>query len=436
MDTAPVLRTDPGSSTKLHDLDRRLAGWGRLLEVTHELAAETDLNKLLGSIVAHACKALDCERASVYQFDAETFELFTVVATELEVSEIREPADYGISGDVAQRRVIANVTDAASDPRWNSRVDQLTGYHTRSILAAPLTSPHDGSLLGVIQCLNKRSGPFDDLDEELLTAFSLHTGIAIHRARLIEALRQQGLVQASLKVAREIQRGFMPDELPDIAGYEVDTWWYPNEAVGGDYCDVIELRDGRMGLVIADVSGHGLGPALLMASVRAALRALILDHTSTEVLLNLLGHALAADFRDGRFITIVLAALDSTLHRIEFANAGHAPALHYRAASGEFAPLEATGLPLGVLDRPEYPQGPPVSMEVGDILLLCTDGIVEAMNAKSEQFGQCRLEAIVRELAGAPISELVKEIGAQVASHYVGDSPPDDLTVLAVRRNV
>jgi serine phosphatase RsbU (regulator of sigma subunit) len=227
----------------------------------------------------------------------------------------------------------------------------------------------------------------------------------------------------------------MPQHLPPIPGYEVATWWFPNEAVGGDYCDVFALRDGRIGLVIADVSGHGLGPSLIMASARAALRALSLGHSSTETLLNLLGHSLAIDLHDGLFITLILAALDSQQHVIEFANAGHAPAMHYDAHNKQFVPLEATGLPLGVLDEPDYPPGPTVRMQVGDLLILCTDGIVEAMDVEGIAFGQQRLENIVRDMSAAPLTDLVHKIGAEVSAHYEGDSPPDDLTILALRRN-
>ena len=417
------------------ELERRLDALRRLLDVTGALAAEVDQSRLLATIAHSACEALDCERASVYRYDAATDELYTTTATRLEVAEIRKPADRGISGWVARQRKLANVTHPAADPRWDSAIDVETGYTTRNILAGPIASPHDGRLLGVLELLNKKVGAFDALDEDLLTAFSQHVAVALDRTRLVAEIKRQEASRASLEIARQVQRGFMPSTLPEIPGYEVATWWFPNEAVGGDYCDVFPLRDGRTALVIADVSGHGLGPSLIMASVRAALRALALDHAATEVLLNLLAHALAVDLIDGRFITLVLAALDWRTHRVEYANAGHAPAMHYRAKTRDFVVLESTGLPLGVLDRPEYPQGPPVAMSVGDLLVLCTDGIVEAMNESDERFGQARLERIVRECAGRPVSELVQRVGAEVSAHYVGESPPDDLTILVVRRN-
>jgi phosphoserine phosphatase len=226
----------------------------------------------------------------------------------------------------------------------------------------------------------------------------------------------------------------MPSKMPAIEGYEVATWWFPNEAVGGDYCDVIPLPSGDVLMCVADVSGHGLGPSLLMASVRAALRTLRLAHSSPQELLERLADALADDFEHGSFITICLARLAPQQHELSFANAGHGPALVYRPASGEFIELESTGLPLGVIVPMEYPLGPSVTMQPGDLMVLATDGIVESFDKRGEQFGVERLKQLIVKLSKSPIEEIVRSIGREVELHYVGDSPPDDLTVLALRR--
>src|SRR5690606_20606417 len=138
---------------------------------------------------------------------------------------------------------------------------------------------------------------------------------------------------ASFNVARDIQRSFMPRELPQPPGYQLAQWWYPNAAVGGDYMVVIPMPGNRIEMVIADVCGHGLGPALIMATVRAALRALLLEHETPDKLLEQLDRAMAADLQDGRFVTAILTLLDLNTHRIDFANAGHGPALHYSASN-------------------------------------------------------------------------------------------------------
>lgn len=414
-------------------LKHRLEGLHRVLDATRGLAMEIDLSKILDLMVHAARLAVDCERASLFQYDPDTNELYSTSVTELEIAEIRLSADQGIAGDVVRQRKMVNVPDVRVDPRWNDRVDRETGFNTHTVLAAPLISPLDDRLLGVFVLLNNRGGPFDDFDEEMLELFSQHASIALDRARLVSELTRRRTVEAALKVARDIQRGFMPRKLPRVPGYEIAHWWFPHQAVGGDYCDVLEMNDGRLGLVVADVSGHGIGPSLIMASVRAALKALVREQTCTNSLLDHVNQALSVDLQDGRFITMIMAALDPQTHRVEFCNAGHSPALHYIHQEDKFLALPPSGTPLGVRDDP-YKQGEPFEMQQGDFLILCTDGIVEAVDEHDEPFGQARLEAVVRRHLDVPVDVLVKALGEAVTDHFHGESPPDDLTVLVLKR--
>jgi serine phosphatase RsbU (regulator of sigma subunit) len=410
---------------------RSLPGLNRLLAVTLALAEEVDTARILDRIVAEATGALHCDRAILYQFDAKRELLFASAGA---ASELMLRLDQGVPGFVARQRTLLNLAEPASDRRWDGTYDRLAGYQTRTVLAAPLVAPRDGRLLGVLEMLNNVGGPFDSDDEALALAFSQHAAAALDRARLLAEIRQRHELDASLSVAREVQRRFMPSQMPAIPGYEVATWWYPNEAVGGDYCDVIPLPSGELALCVADVSGHGLGPSLLMASVRAALRTLLRSESSPQVLLEKLADALADDFQHGSFITMILALVAPARHELKFANAGHGPALVRRAATGEFTVLESTGLPLGVVIPTSYPLGPAVTLAPGDLMVLTTDGIVEAFDQRGEQFGTDRLQRLITRLASAPIQEIVRGIGREVELHYVGDSPPDDLTVLALRR--
>ncbi len=409
-----------------------LPGLNRLLEVTRVLALEIDLTRALDAIVKEASNALQCERALLYQYDAKREILFATAGTDVPVTL---KIDQGIAGFVARQRQMVNVSDTAADPRCDDTYDQAAGYRTKTILAVPLIAARDGRLLGVLEMLNNEGGPFDSDDESLAVAFSNHAAAALDRSRLVEEIQQRKELEASLNIAREVQRRFMPSQMPHIPGYEAATWWFPNEAVGGDYCDVIPLSDGRIALCIADVCGHGLGPSLLMASVRASLRTLLLRETSPQVLLESLGRALVDDFQNGAFVTMVLAMLDPCSHHVHFANAGHAPAMLYRAESRSFVELESTGLPIGVIDPPDCPLGPVLTMHPGDIIVLGTDGIVESMDEQGTQFGNERLQGCILKGAAGPMPDLVRNIGRAVELHYVGDSPPDDLTLLAVRRD-
>lgn len=405
----------------------------RLLEVTRVMAEEIETARIMPLAIREACRALDCERASLYAYDPATNELYTTATVGLEIGEIRTVLGRGISGATAETRRAEIISDPPSDPRWSPRIDKATGFKTRNILSAPIIAP-DERLLGVLQLINKRTGDFDDFDLQLATAFCSHTAAALDRAEHVEQRREQQIVETALNAARDIQRGFMPQVVQAPEGYEAATWWLPNQAIGGDYCDLLPLRDGGLGLIVADVSGHGLGPSLLMASVRAALRALILVQNAPETILSMLGKTLYPDLERGLFITMFLGSLDVQQHLLQFSNAGHAPALHFSAKRNRFRALEATGMPLGVEDPPSYTTGPTIKIDVGDIVLLCTDGIVEAMDATGKQFGVKRLKEFVRKNLSLSLPHLVLKIGEEVQSHYPGDAPADDLTVLAVRR--
>lgn len=131
----------------------------------------------------------------------------------------------------------------------------------------------------------------------------------------------------------------------------------------------------------------------------------------------------------------VTASSDPFDHSIQYANSGHAPALHFEAATGEFVPLESTGMPLGVVDRPAYHQGWPLTLGVDDLLVFGTDGVVEAFDRHDRPFGRRRLEAIVGDALSLPVAQIVSRLGEAVQDHYGGGSPPDDLTIVTLRRN-
>jgi phosphoserine phosphatase len=418
-------------STTTHRYCNSLPGLNRLLEVTRVLAEEIDTAKVLDTIAVEAARALDCDRAILYQFDSKRNVLFASAGAP---HALVVPLGQGVPGYVARQRSLVNLADAPRDKRWHPAYDQLAEYTTRTVLAVPLVASRDGRLLGVLEMLNNVGGPFDADDESLALALGHHAAAALDRARLVAEIQQRRELDASLQAAREVQRRFMPSKLPAIDGYEVATWWFPNEAVGGDYCDVIRLPRGDVLLCVADVSGHGLGPSLLMASVRAALRTLILTHDSPQDLLEKLAVSLADDFEHGSFITMCVVKLAPARHELTFANAGHGPALLWQAASGRFIELDSTNVPLGVIVPTDYPLCPALAMQPGDLMVLATDGIVESFDQRGQQFGEERLKQLMVNLARAPIQELVRSIGREVELHYVGDSPPDDLTVLALRR--
>ncbi len=426
-------------SRELVDIDKlqqQLSGSMKLVEVTCHLAAQHDLESILQTVTDSVCEALTCERASLYLYDEQANELYTRVVTELEIAEIRTSVEGGITGWVARRKKIANIPDPHLDARWNSAIDRQTGFHTRNILAAPVVSPHDGRLLGVLQLLNKIEGKFEENDEQLIQAFASHAATALERALLLEEARRSHEIQVSIEMARSIQAGFLPARLPNIPGYEVAAWWQPAEAVGGDYYDLVDLPNGRLGLAVADVSGHGVAASLIMASVRAMLHVLTRTLSEPDEIISLLSETIDPDLHEERFITFLMVALDPQTHEVTFANAGHGPALHFSREPQTFRKLNSTGLPMGFLTDFKMPRGQPISLEAGDLLLLATDGAIELRNNQDEMFGLERLEQIVRENRHLPAPEMLNVIRKAITSFNKEEHPPDDITLLLLERKL
>lgn len=433
MSTATSIRPR-GASDERESQDREVAALTTLLDIALQLSTVHDEDRILELVTRGACAAVPCERTSLFLLDHERKELFTRTVTELEIREIRLPWDRGVIGWVAQEHEATCVSDPPSDDRWDSSIDRQTGFVTRSILAVPVLSPSDARLLGVLQLINAEHGPFAPFDTRIAQAFAAHAATALERTRLQREAQLAAGWRREMELARRIQRGFLPDETPNVAGYEFATWWQPAEFVSGDYYDWFPLPDRRLGLVAGDVCGHGLGPSLIMASLRAMLRVLSSTTNDPAAMLSLLASALQPDLKESQFVTLILAALDPASHTLQYANAGHAPALHVRKIRQEISRLKPTRMPLGFPAIHTDPVPNLVALEPGDLILLGTDGIIEARNPQHELFGMDRLTDLIRSRAKAGVHDLTAAISRAVTEFQAGATPTDDATLLIVSR--
>ncbi len=404
----------------------------RLLEIALELGSVHDLDGILQVATTGVCGAVGCQRASLFIHDDESGELYTRVATTLEISEIRHSVQKGIVGWVARERKLLSVPVPAADSRWDSSVDLRTGFRTLNILAAPVLSA-SGELLGVLQLLNKPAG-FAALDEQLVQAFAAHVAVALERRRLESEAREAWELRQALEMGHRIQATFLPSALPQIPGYDVAAWWQPAEFVSGDYYDWLPLKAGRWGFAVGDVSGHGLAASLIMATVRAM--AHVLSRTSPDVheFIETLRECIEPDLQNSRFITCCFVILNPETHQVEWANAGHAPAVHYCARTEACHRLKPTTIPLGFPSIPFPDDGSQLQLGAGDLLVLGTDGIVEVRNLAGEMYGSRRLDQRIREHAHRTPEDIVSAISQDVLNFQDGEFPPDDMTLVVIRR--
>jgi phosphoserine phosphatase len=414
--------------------EQHLEGLNILLDVTNKLTQQQDLAEILALVTDAVCAAHHCDRASLFLYDEEQGDLYTEVVTELEISEIRRGMGESVVGWVGEHRELLNVSDAYAEERWDRTVDQQTGYRTESILACPILSVRNDKLLGVLQVLNKNAGLFTDLDEKLIQAFAAHAGAAIERQQLIEEVQEKAQFQSAIELGREIQTSFLPTTMPKIPQYELASWWEPAESVSGDYYDFVKLPDNRLGIMVADVSGHGVGPSLIMASFRAMFRVLARNRSRVSKLFHLLSESIYPDLHDGRFITAIFVAICPSTHELSFTNAAHAPALFLERKTGIIHDLETTSLPIGAIpDMPVKP-GTLRNIHPGDLVVLATDGLIELRNHKNEMFGVERLKSIILENQELPAEKLRDLIRNRVREFHPDPHLPDDITLLLIER--
>ena len=252
--------------------------------------------------------------------------------------------------------------------------------------------------------------------------------------REAETRRKMEHMQHDLDVARSIQQSLLPHSMPQVAGWDIAAWNQPADQTGGDYYDWQPLPNGKFVTALADVTGHGIGPAMLASVCRAYARTNFRNQDSFLKAMEEINSAVAADVREGRFITFVAAIFGSENPTVELLSAGHAPLFLYRRKSDAFEMMEAHGLPLGISDA--FLSDPPHSLELasGDVLLLATDGFFEWENAREEQFGHDRLGQTIRAAREKSAAEIISILHQDVLRFAAGTKQMDDLTAIVLKR--
>lgn len=404
----------------------------RVLEVTRKLAAPFDLDTMLTEVIDVSRNLLDAERGTVFLYDEGTDELVVRVATEL--GSIRIPADKGIVGESAQTRKLINVPDCYADDRFNRDIDKQTGYRTRCMLTIPLIGFED-SLVGVLQILNKNSGTFDEHDEYIATALAAQAAVVLHRAKMTEQIIESERLDREITVARDVQMGTLPKQMPSIEGYGFAGAFSPTDQTGGDLYDLVPLDDQRLFLLMGDATGHGIGPALSATQVRAMLRVAIRLDADLDDAFTHINDQLCDDLPDDRFVTGFFGLLDASEHRVCFHSGGQGPIMHYHADSGDYDWHPATTFPLGYMPQTDLADPLILDLAPGDILGLISDGIYEYENEEGVQFGQDGVTNVIDNLPDATAQEVVTAIMRAVRLHGGKAPQADDITIVLARRS-
>jgi sigma-B regulation protein RsbU (phosphoserine phosphatase) len=278
-----------------------------------------------------------------------------------------------------------------------------------------------------------KQGAQDNLNKNYLDTAVLERALryAIERFSLQKAEQRLRAAKEELRVASEIHQRLLPQSAPRIAGLDIAGRCQPAVSAGGDYFDYIPMPDGSLGVLLADVSGHGFAPALIMAGTRRLLRTLASTHTNLAEILQLANRAIAEDTEQVRFVTMFMAAIEPATRRMNYVGAGHQAYL--LDGSGGVRVLESTALPLGLPENSAIQCGNSVVLEPGQILLVLSDGFDEAQSPDGGLFGVKRVLNLVATSRQRPAEEIVNLLFREVLHFCQRPSANDDITAVVVK---
>jgi serine phosphatase RsbU (regulator of sigma subunit) len=359
--------------------------------------------------------------------------LLTCEKSGLEIQALRG-ADFHLSATV-RKKVLEEkesllIQDVDLDAGLQNR-DSIIGRGIRSLMAVPIQT--DERVIGILYLDSPASAAgFAIEDLNLLTVMANIAGIRIERERLAEIEQAELLTAHDLEQAAEIQRHLLPAIAPVVRGLQLAGYSMPCRTVGGDYYDYLVYPDEQVGLAIGDVAGKGMPAALLMSSLQAKVQAIAETFPSPAALVARLNRSVAATCPDNRFVTFFYSRLNLRSGELAYCNAGHNPPLLVRS-DGTVEHLEGGGPVLGILPGIGY-QERSCQLEAGDLLLLYSDGVTEAQSPGGEEFGEERLEEILRKSRGDSAEAVLAIVQEAVQSWTAGHPPADDITLLAARR--
>jgi len=334
--------------------------------------------------------------------------------------------------DLLERKEAVLVSDALVDMRYAEQ-QSIISSGIKSAMAVPLYE--EGEVFGVLY--TDTSDPKNRYSENhlrLMATFGNMLAAKISNNILLEERRAKEILEAELAVASQIQQQLLPKSIPVVEDYELQAYQSQCKQVGGDLYDISELEDGRILILLADVSGKGIGAALLASNILAAFRTFY-NLKKIDMLegISEISRQLLDSTRPGDFATLFIGILDPRSHSMRYINAGHNPPLVVRK-NGVPEYLEASGIPIGMMDLNTWKEES-IKMEPGEFIFIFTDGIPEAMNRHGDQFGDERLEKFVLDNRDKPAGVLLKSMMSEVDSFIEDYSRSDDITAIIMRRN-
>ncbi len=410
-------------------LRRRVDELTMLFELSTLLAGESRLERVLDTICRSLVELLAVKAAAIRMLSSDGETLVTQAVCNLSPQYLSKGPillSRSLLDQVALRGEMVYVQNMATDPRVLYPEDAAR-EGLASILSVGMV--YGGKPVGVLRVYTAEPYEFRESERNLLRAVGQLAAGAVRNAQLIREQEQHERIRQQVQLAAEVQQQLLPQWEPACGPFDVAGRYEPCFELGGDFYDFIPL-DGNLGIVVGDVVGKGVAASLLMASVRAALRAHVESIYDIDEVMARVNTALVRDTQDHQFATVLYGTLDCRSMRFTYCSAGHERALLYR--KGEFMELGIGGMALGIDASQRYDKGL-VDLKAGDVLLVYTDGVTDASNFSGEKFGRQRVREAIVDMADCKARDIVNHVLWQVRRFVGLNYRPDDMTLVAIK---
>ncbi|MGH1362932.1 MAG: PP2C family protein-serine/threonine phosphatase [Calditrichia bacterium] len=419
--------------------DRKIREVNSLNDLSRRLNSELDPGRLNQLITQLTSQVLESQSTWLELYDEANHKLTLKSHINLTQDQIiRNPLEVieGLNARVIREKMPVLLNDMAQQEDLQHISDWK--QEARSLLAAPLLS-NRGQLMGMIYASKPQAFGFDNQDLQLMGGFANQAAIALENAILWATSLEKERLEQELRVAREMQLKLVPHTMPEIPGYEVDSYFLTAYEVGGDYYDFVSFSDNADGFVIGDVSGKGTSAAFYMAEFKGVCETLAGNVVGPKEMASKVNRIIYNTIEKQSFITAIFGKLYAKKHRFDFVRAGHTPVMHLHAADGSVDCLEPPGMGIGLEKGPLFDKVmklESIKLAPGDSLLLFTDGLVELRNAEGVEYDLEHLQPQLEKMTQLSAVEL-KEALLQEIIEFIGETAlHDDLTMIVIKRKL
>ena len=412
-----------------YQLRQRVSELSTLYKVSRLLTAHRDLQQVLDDAARSAAQVMGVKAASIRLLDADRRQLVAKAVFNLSKKYLEKGPVRADQSELYRRNLageVVYVENMAEDPRV-LYPDDARREGLMSMLGAPMIS--QGRPIGVIRLYTRRRRTFSSHEADMLQAVAGLLATAIEDASLHAEHVENERVQRQLRMAADVQKRMMPSEPPHVPPFEIAARYVPCFELGGDFYDFVPL-DGHLGIVVGDVVGKGVPASLLMASVRASLRAYAQDVYDLAEIISRVNRTMTRDTLDNEFVTLFYGVIDPPKRRLTYCNAGHEPPLLLR--DGRIIRLEVGGMTVGV-DAPQRYEKAVVDMKPNDLLVIYTDGLTDALSFSGDRFRRSRIIEAMEEAAGGSAQDVLNHVLWQMRRFVGLNRSVDDTTIVTVK---